>query len=321
MPDDINHNLNPAESRREGRAKACDGLLTSQFGRRASQAGAKALARLRSTPEASVNPVQVHERIAENDGPLEPGRDQGELILSSASGRNRVIAAVAGQGLRERNDRDLTRPRGDRYRLGAWLAFAACLAGLAGGLIYFMGARGGLEEPILAVKGPGIVVVRGHKTIAAASGMHLRLGDIVQTPKGATASIHYRQDGARVEVFHLTELKLGDRRATNQLELRRGKIEMTLVASSTRPAWVCATPQAKAKVIGTHFILAAKTAATWLAVLSGEVEMTKVEDQASTRVGARHYTVAAAGLELVARSETERWQTPYCILRPAPKTS
>ena len=278
-------------SRREGRARACEGLLASHFGRRTSQAGAKALAQLRTADQ----PGSV--RLRDWEGTTPPAA--ANLIRFP-------------QGVDSENESG----RSGRGASWTWVAVAACCALLAGGVLFLAVPRLDAWQASLSVQGADVVVERGSQNIAAATGFRLRAGDTIQVPRGGAATIRFRRESTRIDLAESSALKLmaaGNRR---RLELQRGRIEVVAAPQPPAHPLVFVTPEAEARVIGTHFFLAARQTSTWLAVIDGTVELARPSDKTATKVGPRHYAVAAPGLELAAQPEYQRWQTPYYLARP-----
>ena len=66
--------------------------------------------------------------------------------------------------------------------------------------------------------------------------------------------------------------------------LRAGKIEASVARQRPFRPMVIVTPQAEARVLGTHFTLAADTNATTLEVTEGKVKFTRASDGKAVKV-------------------------------------
>jgi hypothetical protein len=183
----------------------------------------------------------------------------------------------------------------------AWAALAACLA-LAITSIALLELK---PEPVRAsvseVNGSGIVR-RGSQTMPARDGLVLRWGDRIETGADATLVLQYLREGTRVELKPDTSLRVTQSRRGKRLEMVAGRVEAVAAPQPPNRPLVLATGQAEARVLGTRFTLAARPASTWLTVSEGKVELHRVADKQSVRVGAGEYAVAAKGLELASRS-------------------
>jgi len=289
MADD---NAKAAAGRRQGRNLAFEGLLATQFGKRASKAGQRALARLTAAQSPSAPEVVA-------DRPPSPA-----LITR---------LTPAEMGVPE------TRLEAQRQRQWVWLAMAASLALLIGGLLFRLGMNWEPVQAMLEVKSPDVILMRNGQRLNATAGFRLKAGDRIITPKGATATIHYRQDASVVQLAERTEIRCGDIRTGKHLKLVRGTLEARVVPQLLEHPMVIVTPQAEATVTGTHFTLAARQTSTWLEVANGEVQFKRLEDKATTAVGSQEYSVAARGLALAAYPGNQRWQTPYNVSNSRPQ--
>jgi hypothetical protein len=179
-------------------------------------------------------------------------------------------------------------------------ALAACLA-LALGVGGFLWLR---PEPgrawVWKTRG-NVLVQRGNQVLPAASGLGLRAGDVVQTAAASSAELRFFGEPTALELNPNAELWLTGGPEAKGLELRRGQMTATVAPQPPSRPLIIATPQARAKVLGTRFRLAARSASTWLEVAAGAVELTRRSDQRAVRVVAGQFAVAAAGVELASR--------------------
>jgi hypothetical protein len=177
------------------------------------------------------------------------------------------------------------------------VALAACLA-LAFGLGGFLLLR---TEPTRAwvwkTRG-NVLVQRGNLVLPAATGLGLRAGDVLQTAASSSTELRLFGEPTALELDANAELWLTGGKQGKGLELRRGQMAATVAPQPPGRPLVVATPQARVKVLGTRFRLAARSASTWLEVAAGAVELTRRSDQRLLRVAAGQFAVAAAGVEL-----------------------
>jgi len=188
-----------------------------------------------------------------------------------------------------------------RFPQPAWIAMAACLLFVAGFTLFLI-VR---PEPVRAwvwKTDHAVVVQRGKARIPVTSGFILRSGDILQTAAEAAATVAYFGEKTEVNLEGNTALKLTAARKGKRLELDRGLVEATVTRQRPGHPMILATAQARATVLGTRFSLAARTASTWLTVSEGSVELTRLADRQSVRVGLGEWAVAARGVDLVSRS-------------------
>jgi len=190
-----------------------------------------------------------------------------------------------------------------------WLNWAASPLGaaLAAGLALALGIGGFLLvrlEPgrVWVWKSRGNVLIqRGNLVLPAASGLRLRAGDVLLTAAASSVELRFFGEPTALALNANAELWLRGGQDAKGLELRRGQMAATVAPQPPSHPLIIATPQARAKVLGTRFRLAARGASTWLEVAAGAVELTRRSDQQAVRVAAGQFAVAAAGLELASR--------------------
>jgi ferric-dicitrate binding protein FerR (iron transport regulator) len=232
------------------------------------------------------------------------------LLASAFGGRKTDAGAKAIRQLRRLESRE-------RTNRNLWLAIAASLAILLSGAFYFLVRASGSYVAMLDGPAPGGTVIRNNRAIAAAAGMRLMAGDIFRTTKDAGARVRFHDLKSVVIVASQSELMFPPAASDRMLELHHGAIDVEFVGKAGQSVLTVATGQAEARVTGTHFVLAAKQTSTWLEVLEGSVQFARLDSGDTILVRARHYSVAAQGLELAAHPDDERWQTPYSIKPPA----
>jgi hypothetical protein len=146
-----------------------------------------------------------------------------------------------------------------------------------------------------------VMVERGRRSIPVASGFILRAGDVVRTGADGSVTVTYFGESTEVQARGDAVLRLTSARRGKRLELDRGLLEASVARQSPGRPMILATRQAQVRVLGTRFILEAKTASTWLTVLEGSIELTRLSDVQSVRVGSGEWAVAARGVELLKR--------------------
>jgi hypothetical protein len=194
-----------------------------------------------------------------------------------------------------------------------WLAFAASVAVLVG--ISFLGSlrEEKLRATLLSPQGE-VVVRRGNQTLKPQEISALRIGDVIQTGPGSTATLKYLNEATSLNLKENTEVKLSGIKTGKQVELTHGKLEANVAKQPAKRPMVLSTPQARTTVVGTRFVLDARRTSTWLEMTEGTVELARSNDASGIKVVAGQFAVVATGLELVARPVT-REMNPA---RPAP---
>lgn len=284
------------KKRLEGRARACEGLLASQFGQRTTQAGAKAIERLKAMEAVG----------RERSNLLESSQDDQDLILTQ---RKKPLWPFWSQ--HQTND---GRTQPTPYQ--SWLAIAASMVLLIAGFGYvianFMNG-GGLAFVKSAES--GVSILRDGQQIALSPNTKIKAKDILRIQSPASFVLEHEGRLVQIRVQPSTELVFGSSTGKAFASLARGNIDVQ-VAPMTNRRVVFATPHAEAVVAGTHFGLTAKSTSTWLDVFEGTVELIRETDGRQVLVGPHCRAVAAPGLEMAARPSAERWQTPYIAAVP-----
>ncbi|MGA2660716.1 MAG: FecR domain-containing protein [Verrucomicrobiota bacterium] len=192
---------------------------------------------------------------------------------------------------------------------------AACLV-LAGLHSYFQHAPvGGLTDLRAEV-----TVERGGARRPAASTPMLYPGDIVRVPAGGAAALAWAGEATRLDLAPGAQLRLFNPMWGKRLSLEAGALDASV---ASQPRWrpmAIATPQAEAKVLGTHFSLSATLASTHLEVLEGAVRLRKnllasPRDNREVIVHTGEAATAAPDVKLEARPITgslssDAWTVP-----------
>jgi len=190
----------------------------------------------------------------------------------------RVFEAIRRAGrVRPRRQRATGPPR--------WAVAAAILVLGAAGLIG-VGLRPMKADAIVATVASAdgrVVVRRGGVESPASAGMGLHEGDELAVPADATAVLDL-PDRSRAELGPESTLRFHDLLGDAPLELRAGFLA---VDAARRPAdhpLAILTPDARAEVLGTRFILGADADETHLRVAEGLVHLVRIDDGASVDV-------------------------------------
>jgi len=139
-------------------------------------------------------------------------------------------------------------------------------------------------EGILANQGVESVGEKSHAVITYADGTRLEL----------------RPDTTVRELLQKTEKE----KAGKWIELSKGSLMIKVPRQPEGRPLVIATPQAEATVLGTTLRIVVDpepASRTLLEVIEGRVRLTRKSDQKAVEVTAGHFTVAATGIELVAK--------------------
>ena len=270
---------NGNDKRLEGRNRACEGLLAARFGKRKTDAGAKAIAQLK---QSIGQPAAAFPDILETE--------QLDLIQTGNA---------STKLFRMYNPRTL-------YHA---LAMAASLTLLLSAYFYYNYLSLRSAPCIIAkLKGHGISIIRDGVAVKAEDGMKIKLGDKVMVPQSASVMLQI--------TGNQSVLELGERSRfqwtldATKMELTEGRLRASFIDSINR---IISTPNGMVSVEKSEFILVAKSDSTWLKVNDGLVRLNRKSDAASIELGPYQYAVSAPGVQLAALSENERWQTPYQI--------
>lgn len=180
-----------------------------------------------------------------------------------------------------------------------WMLGAFCLALIIGAGVWLFGPTMG--QPTLAeVHGAGFSIERAGQSVPAKIGTPLQFGDILRTPSNVTVVIGFAPEATQITLQPGTELTLADMSHGKHFALRVGKLEASVARQRPFRPMLITTPQAEARVVGTRFTLLVTTNSTRLDVTEGRVKFTRTSDNASVKVSAEHYAVAATDYDLAA---------------------
>jgi len=196
-----------------------------------------------------------------------------------------------------------------RWRVAA---LAACLAALAGAVVFFQGGTPPPRpRPQVYVTGAGAQVTREGAPLADTE-VELRAGDVITASATETATIVYQQEGTRLELQPGAVLVFGDASKGKLFELRHGIVHARVAPQPAGQPLRIKTAHARATVVGTEFLLRTNDEATRLDVLEGKVQL---NCRAS---GKKTLVKAGFGATVNAQSaafDLTRLCTSNCILR------
>lgn len=181
------------------------------------------------------------------------------------------------------------RSRHRSFLLG--LAFVVLLS--FGVALWFILARPdhGMLDP-----GEGIIVSRGEGILEPLEPLALEPGDVVMTKPGVETRVRYG-DGSVVTVGGEARFTVAgsepDAEAVPRLDVDTGRFSANIRTRSATSPFLLTTPDARVRVLGTEFELAARPGRTRLDVENGRVEFTRLVDGTTITVAADEFAVAA----------------------------
>jgi hypothetical protein len=260
----------------DGWERACEGILRTEFGRRPSDALARAMAELRAeaAPAAARREtVPLGTRV----------QDAWARLRHFFTATTAVQRQWAGAGV---------------------VALLLLTAGLAGARLWMN--RGALE--VVSVRGPASLVRPGGAE-GLRAGLRARPGATVSLESNAVVTLRYPGEATTLELRGPAALAPQRPDAGKRLRLDRGEAVIVAARQPAGEPLRIRTPQGEAEVVGTAFTLAARRASTWLEVGRGTVNLhrfasaTARTPEASATVSAGAFAVAAPGVPLVARPQ------------------
>jgi hypothetical protein len=190
------------------------------------------------------------------------------------------------------------------------LGLAAAIVLLLGLGIWFFGPAMG--EPVVAgLRGTEIFIERRGRIIPALVGIRLERADLLRIGANGGATIAFGKEKTTIRLDGAAELKLVSTTASKRFELRRGRVEATVARQRLFAPLALVTPQAEARVLGTHFTLVVATNSTTLEVMEGKVRFTRTSDGKHLKIGKGYYAVAEAGYAFVTLPATGRILREY----------
>ena len=223
-----------------------------------------------------------------------------------------------------------TAPRAPRSRRFPWLVWrevhlslgrvfaagtAAALA-LAGVWLYFQKAT----VATLGETPAGVAIERQGQVLPGTAGQALYVGDVLRVAPTGAATVAWAGETTAVRLAADTRLALANPLFGKRMTLQTGALEATVAPQSPLRPMTISTPQAEARVVGTHFSLAATNRATRLEVMEGAIRFRKThpathERRREVMVSAGHVSTAAPaqalGLDwLTGFLSTDAWSAP-----------
>lgn len=182
-----------------------------------------------------------------------------------------------------------------------WGAIAACLAVIAGALVYNQWRSTQFAEVLVAhikATAPNVRIIRRGETIIAVVDMGIFIGDRIQTGPRQKAAFTYEGEQTEVLIDENTMLDIGDVEKGKRLHLENGVLDATVSPQPRNKPMIVTTRQAKTKVKGTMFKLAANRTFTRVDVTEGLVGFSRISGGESVDVPAGSYAIAQEGVEL-----------------------
>jgi FecR protein len=200
-----------------------------------------------------------------------------------------------------------------RWPFGFAVAAAFVVAGV---WLYYQAAAVGQLQEVKA----RVVVERGAKTFAAQRGQLLYPGDLVKVPADGESTVAWQNEPTRLVLEPGAQLEVLSPIRGKRLWLRAGVLQAIV---APQPHWrpmSLLTPQARATVVGTRFILAATNGMTRLEVIEGAVRLAKthltaIDTLAEVTVRAGELAVAAPNMKLAVNAirgklTADTWAAP-----------
>ncbi len=188
-------------------------------------------------------------------------------------------------------------------RPGWALLAAACLGFLCCAWSLYFGIIAG-KPRLELTENSSIDVVRNGVPTRAQHGFALRTGDALSLPGTNSAAISFAPEKTRITIRPGTELKLLTVSGAKRFVLNAGKIEASVARQRTFKPMVILTPQAEARVLGTHFTLEVDTNVSRLDVMEGKVGFKSASDGKKVNVTAGNHALAGPNVYLGALPAT-----------------
>ena len=186
------------------------------------------------------------------------------------------------------------------------LALAASVAFFVGLSVWLFPVTDNAPR-LAAAPGTRVTLERGGQATTVSDAVALAAGDVLRTgdATGSNAiTLHYGRERTQISLFSGSELKVLNWGKGKRLELREGKLEASVARQRPFQPMRVSTPQAEARVLGTRFALTVTTNSTRVDVTEGRVRLTRNSDDASVKVGAGYYAIAATNVVLSSLPQT-----------------
>ena len=149
----------------------------------------------------------------------------------------------------------------------------------------------------------GVTIQRHGQSVAAVAGQALYAGDMVTVAPTGMATVAWPGEATSLSLSAGARLAFFNPMWGKKLALQTGALEAAVAPQSRTRPMVIDTPEAEAKVVGTHFSLTATGTVCRLEVVEGAVRfhkthLTAIDRQGEVLVGAGHAATAAADVPL-----------------------
>lgn len=170
------------------------------------------------------------------------------------------------------------------------LAFGAVAVGL---LVFALVVGGSKGAGVVAVDVQSSTCARGGVSRAVSVGMSLAAGDILQTGDHGRMELFFPGEGTRIRLEAGTTVEIRRLAEKKEFRLLAGSVDAD-VAHQKSGAMVWVTEDARARIVGTKFVLSAEGLFTRLDVSEGTVIFEQLADARPTTVRAGEFAAADA---------------------------
>jgi hypothetical protein len=229
----------------------------------------------------------------------------GDAIAFVSETVKRLDAVSAGEewmdGLLEKVEarpRHAVRRRKRRIPWGVWISVAACMAIIIGSVTYNYRQAEKLPEKIVArvmETNTNVTIRRGDEIGFLLPGDILLPGDRIEAGPREEMTFGYDGQETTVRMTERTALSIGPVDKGIRIDLLSGEIDCDVSPQPSRRPMTVVTPNAKAVVEGTRFLISALPASTTLEVNEGVVALVCLSDGSSVKVAAGQCVTAGAG--------------------------
>ena len=282
--------------RKEGRMRAVEGLLATDFGQGQGAAVDRAITRLRDAQMRGED-LRAGEHVAVDQQRTDQ-RTTTVIIRSGGSVSSSRLAARQRADERQQAYVGIIRRR-SWWRAASWVGAVACgvmLAVLVG--LAALAQRGNERALIVAALHGAAHVGSGSGT--GADARLLQLGDVVLP--GETVSTGMRtsltlayQDGTAIALTADAQLVVGEQTGQTgqkQVRLVTGKLQADVTRQPPGRPMLLDTTEARAEVLGTTLVLSARQESTQLSVEHGLVRLVRASDMKAVEVSSGKRSIA-----------------------------
>jgi len=200
----------------------------------------------------------------------------------------RFVLEVAARTREQFKKRDRT-VRNRSFVWAGWGAAATVL--LAAGIYFLQGSASNRSIGRIVRVGSAAQLARGGAEHSVSTGEILFADDILRTGSGAEGSEIELDEKATFQVSADTIVVF--RKASYALELKQGKLDISVGPQPKDHPFIVRTPHADAEVLGTHFALEVDADRTRLSVFESRVRLKSVWDGGSNTVVQAGYSAEA----------------------------